>query len=103
MDVHPDRIDAEALRRLDLPFQIVADHPGIVRPDTERLHGVEIGALFRLAKAVLALDMDVVEAVNELEALDLGALGVGGAVGDERELDAECLELVDRLMRARED
>src|SRR2546430_1475694 len=29
MHVDPDRIDAEALRRHDFPFQIVADHPGV--------------------------------------------------------------------------
>ena len=48
---------AETLRRLDLPFQIVADHPGLGRGDAERFHGVQIGALFRLAEAVLTLDI----------------------------------------------
>src|SRR5207244_2333070 len=33
MHVDPDRIDAEALRRHDLPFQIVADHPGVFGGD----------------------------------------------------------------------
>ena len=74
MDVDPDRVDAEALRRHDFPFQIVADHPGLGRGDAERLHRVQIGALLRLAETVLALDLDVIEAVRQREALDLGAL-----------------------------
>jgi hypothetical protein len=33
MVVHPDRIDAEALRHLDFPFQIIADQvSGAVKP-----------------------------------------------------------------------
>src|SRR4249919_2061587 len=52
--VDPDRVDAEPLRCHDFPFQIVADHPGVARGDAERLHGVQIGALLRLAKTVLA-------------------------------------------------
>src|SRR5262249_4442158 len=67
------------------------------------VHGVQIGALLRLAKAVLALDLDVVKAMRELETLDLGALGYCPAIGDQRELDAERAQRVDRLMRARED
>ena len=61
-----------------------------------------IGLLLGFAEAVLALDLDVVEAVRQGKALDLGALRRGCAVGDERELDAELLQAVERLMRARE-
>ena len=49
MGIEPNGIDAEPLRRLDLPFQIVADHSVVACGDTERVHGVQIGALFRLA------------------------------------------------------
>ena len=49
MDVDPDRVDAEPLRRHDLPFEIVADHPGVFRADAEPLHRMQIGALPRLA------------------------------------------------------
>ena len=55
---------AKPLRRHDFPFQIVADHPGLGCGDAERLHGVQIGALFRLAEAVFTLDLDVIEAVR---------------------------------------
>ena len=51
-----------------------------------------------LALAELALDLDVVEAMGEVEALDLGALGFGGAVGDEGEADAGVAQRVDRGM-----
>ena len=64
---------------------------------------MQIGALFRLAETVLALDLDVIEAVRQREAFDLGALGLGGAVGHERKLDAVRLQRVDRIMRAGED
>ena len=53
---------------------------------------MQIGALLRLAETVLALDLDVIEAMRQREALDLGALGVGGAVGDQRQPDAERLQ-----------
>ena len=103
MDVDPDRVDAEPLRRHDFPFQIVADHPGLGCGDAERLHGVQIGALVRLAEAVLALDLDVIETVRQRKAFDLGALGAGGAVGHQRQFDAVRLQRVDGVMRAGED
>ena len=40
-------------------------------------HGVPVGALLGLAEAVLALDLDVMEAPGEIEAIDLGALQLG--------------------------
>src|SRR5580700_113954 len=98
--VIPDRIDAEPLRRDHLPFEIVANHPGVVRRDPKRGERVTIGLLLRLAEAVLALDLDVVEAVLQCETHDLLALRLGGAVGDERELDSESLQPVQRLVRA---
>src|SRR5689334_18836736 len=54
MHVDPDRIDAEPLRHLDFPFQIVTDHPGVARGDAERCHGMVIGALLGLAETMLA-------------------------------------------------
>ena len=63
---------------------------------------MNIGLLLGLAEAVLALDLDVVEAVLQREAHDLGALRLGRAVGDQRELDPELLQPVERLVRARE-
>ena len=64
---------------------------------------VHVGLLLGLAEAMLALDLDVVETVLEGEPHDLGALRLGRAVGDQRELDAELLEGVDRIMGARKD
>jgi hypothetical protein len=56
MRIHADRIDAETLRRFDFLFEIVADHP-VGRGDAERLHGMEVGTLFRFAEPMLALDL----------------------------------------------
>ncbi len=64
---------------------------------------MQVGALFRLAKAVLALDLDMIETVRQRKTFDLGALGAGRAIGNQRELDAARLQFVDRVMRARED
>jgi hypothetical protein len=64
--VVPDRVDAEPLRCHDLPFKVVADHPGLVRPDSEHFHRMSVGALLGLAETVLALDLDVIKAVLEL-------------------------------------
>jgi len=59
--VVPDRVNAEALRADDFPFEVVADHPRLVRADSELFHCMLVGPLLGLAEAVLALDLDVVE------------------------------------------
>src|SRR5689334_20343310 len=73
MHIHPDRVDTEALGSNDFPFQIVADHPCVRGVDAKRLQCMAIGLLVRLAEALLALDLDMIEAVRQSEALDLGA------------------------------
>src|SRR5258708_39804963 len=100
MGVHPDRVDAEALRHLDLPFQVVADHPGVTGLDAERSHGVVIGSLVGLAKTVLALDLDVIESLRQREALDLAPLRCARAISDERKLHPGSLEGLQGLMHA---
>src|SRR6516162_7064822 len=62
-----------------------------MRPDSEHFHGMSVGALLGLAEAVLALDLIVIEAVFKGEPHDLGALRLGSAVGDQRELNAQPL------------
>jgi hypothetical protein len=47
---------------------------------------------------VLALDLDVVETVFEGETHDLGTLGLGRPVGDQRQLDAQLLQPVEGLV-----
>jgi hypothetical protein len=37
----------------DFPFEIIADHPGLVRPDPEHFHRMIVGSLLGLAEAVL--------------------------------------------------
>jgi hypothetical protein len=73
----PDRVNAEPLGCHDFPFKIVAEHPGLVRPDAEHFHRMIVGPLLGLAEAVLALDLDVVETVFEGETHDLGTLRLG--------------------------
>ena len=51
---------------------------------------------------MLALDLDVVETVFEGETHDLGALRLRRAVGDQRQLDAQLLQPVERLVRVGE-
>jgi hypothetical protein len=48
--VVPDRVGAGPLRCHDLPFKVVADHPGLVRPDSEHFHRMSVGALLGLAE-----------------------------------------------------
>ena len=81
----------KSLRSRDLPFEVVAHHPGLVGLDLESFHRVQIGPLLGLAEPALALDLDVVEPVCEFEPFDLGALRVSRAVGDQRQEDALCL------------
>ena len=58
-----------------------------------------VGPLLRLAEAVLALNLDVVETLFESEPHDLGALRLGRAVGDQRQLDAQLLQPVESRVR----
>ena len=97
----PDRVDTEPLGCHDLPFRVVADHPGLVRADSEHFHRMLIGPLFGLTETVLVLDLDVVETVFESEPHDLRALRLGCAVGDQRELDAQLLQPVKGFVRVR--
>jgi hypothetical protein len=60
--IEPDGMNSEALRRAHLPFQMVADHPGLMRTAVERLQGMQIGALIRLAETGFAFDLNMVEA-----------------------------------------
>ena len=66
--------------------------------NSEGLHRVQVRALLGLAEPVLSLDLDVIEAVSELETFDLGALRVGRAVRDQREKHALSLQGVDHRM-----
>ncbi len=91
----PDAAHAEALRRHDFPFVVVADHPGVAGIDLEPLQRVSIDREFGLALAELAFDLDMVEAMAEIEAHDLVALRLGRAVGDQGELDASLAQGVD--------
>ena len=61
-------------------------------------HGVPVGALLGLAEAVLALDLDVMEAPGQVEAIDLGALQLGRAVGDEGEQHPLPAQRIDDLV-----
>ena len=62
---------------------------------------MQIGPFVGFAETMLALDLDVIEAMGQREAFDLGALDAGCAIGDQREFDAERLQRIDRVMRAR--
>src|SRR5207249_6210131 len=64
------------------------------------LHRVSIGAFLRLAEAVLAFDLEVVEALFEGKADNLGALRLGGSVGHQRQAHAQLLEAIEGLMSA---
>src|SRR5689334_15782246 len=71
----PNRVHAEPLGCYNLPFKVVADHPGLLRADAEHFHRMIIGPLLGLAEAVLALDLGMVETVFEGEPHDLARCG----------------------------
>src|SRR5678815_4482922 len=81
--VVPDAAETELLRRLDLPFVVVAHHPGVAGGAAQTFQRVAVDGGLGLALAELALDLDMVEAVHEIEALDLRALEFGRAIGDQ--------------------
>ena len=56
----------------------------------------------RVCRTVLALDLDMVETVFQREPHDLGPLGLGRPVGDQRQPDAALLERVDGFVRVGE-
>src|SRR5687768_5806782 len=55
--VVPDAAQAEPLRRLDLPFVIVADHPGVAGVAAQALERVAVDVRLGLAQPELALDL----------------------------------------------
>ena len=73
-----------------------------MRPDSEHFHGMGVGTLLGFAETVLALDLNVVEAVFEAELHDLGALRLACAVGDQGEPDTLLLKPIERRMRVGE-
>ena len=46
---------------------------------------MSIGALLGFAETVLAFDLDMIEPMRQVEALDLGALRFSGAIGYQRQ------------------
>src|SRR5262249_49769382 len=86
--VVPDAAEADLLRRHDLPFVVVAYHPGIACLAAQPLQGMMIDRGFRLAVAEFALDLDMIKAMLEVEPFDLGPLDVACAVGHKGELHA---------------
>jgi hypothetical protein len=69
----------------------VANHPGLVRADTEHYHRTGVGPFLGFAEAVLAFNLDVVKTVFEGEPHDLGALRLGRAIGDQPSLTPNSL------------
>src|SRR5262252_6328472 len=63
--VHPDAAQAQALRRGDVPLEVVSDHPRVRGTQAERGEDVSIDGLLRLADAELALDDDDIEIALE--------------------------------------
>ena len=72
-----------------------------MRGDTQLLQGVQVRALLGFAKAVLALDLNVVEAALEIEAHQLGTLRLGCSVRDEPESDAPLPQRIFSWLRNR--
>src|SRR5260221_12228893 len=96
----PDRKYPEPLRRRDLPFEVVADHPHVSWFESQCGKRMPIGAFLRLAEALLAFDLNVIETMLEGEARDLCALRLTRSVGDQRQLNAALLQSVERLAGA---
>src|SRR6187551_1709626 len=61
--VVPDAAETELLRGLDLPFVVVAHHPGVAGGAAQTLEYMLVYGGLGLAPAELALDLDVVEAM----------------------------------------
>src|SRR5579872_6520106 len=79
--VVPDAAEPELLRRHDFPFVVVADHPGIGCRRAEPFERMAVDGGLGLALTELAFDLDVVEAMPEVETFDLGALDLACAIG----------------------
>lgn len=91
--IDPDRTQPEPPGDDDLPFKVIADHPGFVRPRVQRVEGKMIRPLVRFADANLAFDLNGREIGGQGEPLDLGALGHSRAIREQAEPKAPPREL----------
>src|SRR3546814_19558047 len=95
-------MEAKPLRHGNLPFQVVADDPGLGHRGSEHGEGVMVRLLLGLAEAHPALDLPVHEMAGEVEAVDLCALTLGPAVRDQREATAPTTPAAPRFTGGRE-
>ncbi len=100
--IDPDAVEAELHRGEDVELKVVADRPGIFGSGAECGEERLEDAAVWFAGPELAFDDDVVEVAGEVKAVDLGALGVGGAVRHHAEVYTLRAEVVERSRRAGE-
>ena len=71
MCVHPHGIDAHPLSAVNVPFEIVSNHPGVGRCHTEDIEGVQECSFIRFTDPELFLNLDVIEEPGKIVLVDL--------------------------------
>ena len=86
----------------DVPFEVVAHHPCLLGFDAQSPQGSSVCAVVRFAEALVPFDLDEVEPVTEVEAVDLGTLLRTRAIREEAEAHTSLPEMVDDGVGSRE-
>lgn len=100
-DIDPYPEHAEPLRRRDIPFEMVANHPGVGGSYTQIGERATIDALVGLPKSQLSFDKNRVEEIGKTEPLDFLPLRRTGTVGYQRKPATRRAQPSQRLDRVR--
>jgi hypothetical protein len=100
--IDPDAEHTQLLRRRDVPFEIVAHHPGVGGINSKLLQCEPVNALVRFAKSDLAFDENRIKKIDETEPFNLLTLGVAGAIGQQCQTAAGGAKPTDRFDCLRE-
>src|SRR5262245_65197601 len=86
--IDPDARDAMTLRSGDIPLEVVAYHPCLIRVDTELIQRAHVDTGIRFAETHFPFDQDRIEEIRQPESVDLCTLRRACAVGQQCQLAA---------------
>src|SRR5687768_3799345 len=99
LSINPNGKYSELLRLSHVPFQIVSDHPGVPRPNVQRLERKSIDPLVRLPESNLAFNKHCVEEWFQTKPRNLASLSLTLTVCKQSQSTSAVPEPLQRLYR----
>jgi hypothetical protein len=100
-EVDPDPVDALSLRLRDVPLEIIANHPGVTRGNTQRIKRSRVHTRVGFTEPELTLDENQIEQIGQAESIDFIPLHVAAAVGQQRQATTARPQPCDGINRIR--